>query len=202
MNRQKIKGTRHKGANNPEQEPDFYSMPPLGPSRMTSSGSLYSGCVGPIGTPPSLSISPAVVTPTCSGANSKIMSTSKADDLSESMLAKGGASAVSFPQLVDAKSSAKEKVGGPIYSRDSDVIEPLDLFDVSTDELEDSFFRPFASQSQIKDGVATSKSAVETGSRVSTSCLPDDDDEIFNSIFISDEEKMLIDDESFHDCVW
>ena len=128
------------------------------------------------------------------------MSTSKADDLLESMLAKGGASAVSFPQLVDAKPSAKEKVGGPIYSRDSDMIEPVDLFDVSTDELEDSFFRPFASQSHIKDGVATSKSAVDTGSSVAAPYLPDD--YMYDEMFNSDEEKMLIDDESFHKFVW
>ena len=36
MVRVKIKGTGTKAANNPEQEPNFYTMPPVGPARMHS----------------------------------------------------------------------------------------------------------------------------------------------------------------------
>mmetsp|Transcript_13098 Transcript_13098/g.27053 ORF Transcript_13098/g.27053 Transcript_13098/m.27053 type:complete len:234 (+) Transcript_13098:454-1155(+) len=193
MNRQKIKGTGHKGANNPEQEPDLYSMPPLGPSRMTSVGSISRAISS---ASPSLNISPPVVTPTCSGRNSEVISQSKADHLLESMLGKGDASdasALSFPQLVDTMSSAKEKVG------DSDAIGPQELFAISSDELEDKFFLPSTpSRRQVEDGVAASNSAVDTGSRASTLGLPDDYDEIFNS----DEEEMLINDGSFHEFIW
>jgi len=198
MNRQKIKGTRHKGANNPDEEPDFYSMPPLDPTRMAQPGSFSSGCVGPADALPSLRSSPAVVTPTCSERNSKILSTTVADDLLQSILAEGSASTLPFPQQVDAKSSAKKMVGGPIYSRDSDVIEAVDLSDVCADELEDNFFPPFASRSQIKGSAASSKSAVETGSGVTTPFLPDD----YYEMFSSDEEVMLKADESFHEIIW
>ena len=199
MNRQKIKGTRHKGANNPEQEPNFYSMPFLSATNISSGlCSAKSLCSRP-STPLHSSIGPAVVTPSISTKSfPKVVSERRVDDLLEGMLSKSDASIASFPLPFDVESSSKKLVRGPIYRRNTNVIAPSsDRFCVSAEEPRNNFLRPPAAQSQSKGSVPEPSPLIETGSIVS-SWPPDDFEDIFNS----DEEKMLIDEESFSDFVW